>query len=247
LVLASGLAASREAHADDESGVLSSRHRQFESPQHFAFELRLARYVPNIDSDPALKGAHPYGDAFGKMPRAEIAAELDWQVLRIPYLGTIGPGISVGYTSMSAQANYAPPYSGQSPENTSLDIFPMYAVAVLRADFLSRNVHIPIVPYAKAGVGLAFWRAYNDGGTSVAPNTGVVGRGHTNGTHFAIGAAFTLDVLDNKAAKNLDSEIGINHTYIFAEYFLSELTGLGQSNVLFVGTRNIAGGLAFEF
>jgi hypothetical protein len=249
--MAIGLAASSEAHADDESGVLDSRHHAYESPQHFAFEFRLARYIPNIDGDPALKGAHPYGNVFGTMPRVAIGLELDWQTLRIPYVGTIGPGVSVGYTNMSAPAAYTPPGSGPSPEDTSLDIFPMYGVLVLRADVFARRMHIPIVPYAKAGIGLAFWRAYNDAGTSTVPpnnpGAGAVGKGHTFGTHFALGAALVLDVFDSKAARNLDSEMGINHTYLFGEYFLSDLTGLGQSNVLFVGTRNFAGGLAFEF
>src|SRR3954447_26169276 len=95
-----GLLASREARADDESGVLDSRHHKYESPQNFAFEFRVARYLPNIDSDPAFGGKHPYADVFGTTPRIEIAAELDWQILRIPHVGTLGPGISIGYTAM---------------------------------------------------------------------------------------------------------------------------------------------------
>ena len=246
VVLGVALAAPCEARADDESGVLNSRHHPYESPQNFAFEFRVARYVPNIDADPALGGRHPYGDIFGTTPRLEIAAEMDWQVLRIPYVGTIGPGVGVGYTTMSAPANFSGT-TVQSAENTSLDIFPLYGVAVLRADIFSRKLHVPIVPYAKAGIGVAYWRASNDAGTSVSKTNGVVGKGHSVGTHFAIGAALTLDVFDEKAARNLDTEIGINHSYLFFEYFMSDLNGLGQSNALFVGTRNIAGGLAFEF
>src|SRR5258706_11723565 len=93
------LLAAREARADDESGVLDSRHHKYESPQHFAFEFRIARYLPNIDSDPNFGGKHPYANVFGDTPRFEIAAELDWQVLRIPHVRALGPGVSVGYTS----------------------------------------------------------------------------------------------------------------------------------------------------
>lgn len=240
-------ASAREARADDESGVLAGRHRAYESPQHFAFEFRVARYVPNIDSDPKLNGTHPYGTAFGPDWRYEIAAEIDWQVLRIPYVGTLGPGVSLGYTAMSAQAAFALPNVGTSAESTSLEILPVYGVAVLRADVFSRQMHIPLVPYVKGGLGVAYWRAYNDAGTSVSKTNGAVGRGHTVGTHFAVGLALTLDVFDQTAARNLDTEVGINHTYLFGEYFMSDLTGLGQSNVLFVGTRSVAGGLSFEF
>ena len=48
-------------------------------------------YNARVDSDPTLKGA-PYQKAFGDSPRLELGAEMDWQVLRIPYLGTLGPG-----------------------------------------------------------------------------------------------------------------------------------------------------------
>jgi len=167
-------------------------------------------------------------------------------VLRIPHVGTIGPGISAGYTSIGAQAQYTNG-SGTSPEGTSLSIFPFYGVAVLRIDVISRELHIPVVPYIKGCLGMAIWRSYNDLDTSVSRKTGAPARGHTVGTHFAIGGALTLDAFDHAAARNLDNEIGINHTYLFLEYFMSDLNGLGQSNVLFVVTRNFAGGLAFEF
>ena len=242
-----------EARADDRTGVLEGRHHRYESPQRFALEFRFTRYTPRIDSAPELNGQTPYQNTFGTMPRLELSTEFDWQVLRVPHLGTLGPGVSIGYTSMSAKARAHADPTQVSGESTSLDIFPMYAVVVLRADVFAREMQIPLVPYVKGGVGYALWRSYNDGGTSQAsldstnPSSDKVsGKGHTFGSHVAAGIALHLNQFDNAAAVNLDNSVGINHTYFFAEYMLSQLTGLGQSSALYVGTNTWTLGLAFE-
>jgi hypothetical protein len=241
------------ARADDESGVLDSRHHRYESPQNFALEFRFAPYKPRVDDAPELHGT-PYADAFGDNPRLEIATEFDWQALRIPHLGTLGPGVGVGYTSISRKAlikgcTPSPQNSCESAEDTSLEIFPMYAVVVLRADVVMRELHIPLVPYVKGGLGFAFWRASNTLGTSSATDgsgNDVSGKGHTWGTHIAAGLALHLNEFDNAAAVNLDNSVGINHTYAFFELMSAQLTGLGQKQALFVGTNTWVVGLAFE-
>jgi hypothetical protein len=235
------------ARASEPSELLGPRHKRFESPQRFAFELRFSPYSPDIDSEPGLSGA-PYQSVFGTMKRLMIGAELDWQVIRIPFLGTLGPGAFVGYTTMSAKAGLKVPHvDGRttSDEDTSLDIFPMGVVAVLRADTFWKDAGIPIIPYAKLGPAFALWRAYNETGTSVAAGTD--GKGHTNGFVWALGAMFSLNFLDPYAARNFDNELGVNNTTIFAEYYSLDLTGFGQSNALRVGQNGWAFGLAFEF
>ena len=238
-----------DARATDADEILETRHHSYESPQHFAIEFRVAPYRPQIDEDPGLTSA-PYQAVFGDMYRAEIALEMDWQALRIPHVGTIGPGLSAGATEMSNRATLRS--TGKpSGENTNLSIYPLYAVAVLRVDFFQRELHVPLVPYVKGGVGLAFWRASNDTATSeikdAAGNVTSRGLGHTWGTHFAAGVAIHLNAFDPTAARNLDETMGINNTYLFGEYMMSDLKGIGQQNVLFVGTRTFLGGLAFEF
>jgi hypothetical protein len=240
------------ARADDASGILETRHHRYESAQHFALEFRFAPYKANVDDAPELGGNTPYADAFGSNPRLEVATELDWQVLRIPHVGTLGPGLSVGYTSVSRPAviKNCPPLprgatSCTSAEDNNLAIYPFYAVAVLRLDVLMRDLRIPIVPYVKGGVGFAFWRASNTLGTSQADD-GVSGKGHTWGTHLAAGLALHMNVFDNAAAVNLDNSVGINHTYAFVEVMDARLTGLGQSHALFVGTTTWVAGLSFE-
>jgi hypothetical protein len=228
----------------DSALALHTRHRTYESPQNFALEFRFAPYKPAIDSDPALHGATPYQDVFGKTPRLLFSAELDWQLVRFAHLGTLGPGLAVGYTGMSAKAPLSDG-TGPSGEDTSIDIYPMYAVGVFRADVFWRELHIPLVPYGKAGVGLAFWRASNTLGTS--SYGGVAGKGHSFGTHIAVGIALSLNAFDEYTAKNFDNSMGVNNTSLFLEYMLSDLNGILQDSALRVGSDTWVAGLTLEF
>jgi hypothetical protein len=224
-----------------ELGTPATVH-PYKSAQNFAFELRFSPYYPQIDDDPALKG-QPYAANFGTKARLYIGAEVDWQVLRIPHLGTIGPGVSVGYVGMGRTVKTV---SGRtSGDETNLSIYPFTAVAVLRADVFWRELGVPFVPYVKAGAGLAFWRASNSGGTAVTNN--VPGKGHSFGTNLALGVALSLDALDNGASRNMDNATGINNTYLFLEEYWLTLDGLGQTNALHVGSNTWSAGLAFEF
>ena len=235
--------------------MLFQKHeRTFESPQHFALELRLGPYKPNIDSDPALgKSApwnetfgDPYQSVFGTSQRALVAAEFDFQFIHFPHIGSLGAGISGGYTSMSAPARRADNPSQYLPgETTSLDVYPFYLVAVFRFDALNKDFGVPLVPYAKVGMGMALWRASTDIGTSSA--SGVQGEGHTFGYHLAAGVGLDLNAFDRSAAHSFDESMGVNHTYIYVEWMDMALNGIGQTSALRVGSSTWVSGLALEF
>jgi hypothetical protein len=225
-----------------EFGTPASVH-PYRSAQNFALELRFAPYYPRIDQEPGLRGT-PFRDRFGDNARFYIGLEFDWQTFRIPHVGTIGPGVSVGRVSMSREARTVS--GAESGDSYSLDIYPMYLAGVLRADALWRDAGVPLVPYGKLGLAWAPWVASNTGGTSEAPD-GTKGRGSTLGTNAALGVAFALDVIDQGANRNMDNAIGINNTYIYAELYWLMLNGLGQGSALHVGSNSWAAGLAFEF
>ena len=253
-VLAVGLALAptRASAQEDRQEILVGKHRNYESPQHFALELRFSPFTPDIDSDPNLKDpttglpATPYKDTFGSSPRLLLAGEFDWQAARIRHVGTFGPAFGFGYSRMSGDAAFAPPRVGISGETTSLNVFPFYVVAVLRVDALWREVGIPIVPYAKLGAEMALWRASNTLGTS--SYSGVSGLGHSVGTQVAFGLALNLNVFDDYAARNFDEAAGVNNTYLFADWSRADLDGLWfQKDPLRVGGAYWTFGLAFEF
>jgi hypothetical protein len=241
---------SSSALADDETGVLRvASHKEYQSKERFILEFRFGLYHPRVDADPSLDGKTPYRDTFGDTANFEFAVEFDWQAYRIPHFGTIGPGISAGFTQASALAPLVTPQPGGNPlsaETTSLTIFPLYGVAVLRADVLDRELHVPLVPYAKFGVGWGLWRASNSGGTSVS-TSGKVGEGSSYGFQAALGLAFDLNVLDLAAARGFDNSVGVNHTYVFFEAFWADLGGLGPAHALDIGAYTWSAGLALSF
>jgi hypothetical protein len=241
-----GLAAP-SAHATEQD-MFNETANKGKSPQHFALELRISPYMPNVDSESGLNGKTPYKDTFGSSPRPLVGVEFDWQAVRIPQVGTLGPAFAVGYYQVGAKSFTLA--GARSAEDTDLNLYPMYLVAVLRIDTFWVHYKIPLVPYAKAGMGLAFWQITNPGGTSTSPTPSggsVSGKGYTWGTQWAAGLGIALDSLDAGASRNLDNTVGINNTYLYGEYYLSALNGIAQSHPLIVGTDTWCAGLAFEF
>jgi hypothetical protein len=230
-----------QAQGVDEFGAYGmKREGQSESKQDAAFEFRFGRYLPEVDKQ--LKSS-PFQETFGSDTRFVIGAEVDWQLVRIPHFGTLAPGLGWSMTKFSARAPYADD-TGLSPSHTRLTIMPMYLVAVARADFLSRDFKIPLVPYAKFGVGGAMWWSSDD--TRTAEYQGKVGRGLSYGLTYALGGMFLLDVLDPDDAKSADGLVGINNSYVFGEWFRPQLDGFGSSKVLDVSSSSWVIGFALE-
>jgi hypothetical protein len=229
------------AQGVDEFGPYGGleNERTQESPQNAAFEVRFGPYHPNVDNE--FNGPTPFGDTFGDGNRYLFGFELDWQALRIPGLGTFGPGFGLGYTKFTADALLADGSGNRSAQSTTFTLLPLYAVGVLRVDVLAREAHVPLVPYAKAGFGNAFWWAGGPDGVDRAGGT--VGRGLSYGPQFALGGMFLLDILDPGAAQDMDNATGVNNSYFFVEWYMSRL-GLG--NQMRVGTNTWMLGLAFE-
>ncbi len=231
------------ADADAITLGTPAQERPFRSAQNFALEFRVSPYSPAVDEEPGLRGT-PFRDRFGDAPRVAIGLELDWQTLRIPFVGTVGPGLGVGIVSMSRPSKTV---SGRpSGDEYGLTIHPLYLAAVLRGDALWRDLGVPFVPFAKLGLGAGVWRAWNSIGTARSPD-GTAGRGITWGTLLAVGASLPLDALDPTSSRSVDSAVGINATHLFVEYYWLALDGLFQRDALHVGTRTWAAGLAFEF
>lgn len=216
----------------------SLHYDKHQSEQAFALEFRFGSYKPLVDEEFAERGskATPYQDVFGDGGNFYIGTEFDWLPLRVPYVGVVGLGVGFGYTSASASAGLAGTnFSSRSDEETSLKILPMYADAVLRMDGPLQHWGIPVVPYAKFGVGLGHW--WSDGN----------GKGITTGLHYAFGGMLCLNGLDRRAAASLDQSMGINHTYLFGEYYRLDLDGFGSDTVMHIGAETFAVGLAMDF
>ena len=235
------LSLTAQAQGVDEFGAYGTRRgTQSESKQEAAFEFRIGRYLPEVDS--GVDGT-PFKSSFGSANRYLVGAEVDWQLFRIPHFGTLAPGLGWGYTKFANPARFADG-SGVSSSDTNLSIMPMYLVAVARADVFPKDFKIPLVPYAKLGFGYAMW--WSTDGKRSAEAAGKKGKGGSYGLTYALGAMFLLDVLDEDDAVTADGLTGINNSYIFAEWFRPQLDGFGSSKILDVGSSSWVLGIALE-
>jgi hypothetical protein len=238
-VLGALTASTARAQGVDEFGAYGTSERHWESSQDFALELRLGPYRPRIDDE--FSGATPYRDVFGTGTRLMIGTEFDWQVLDVGGIGSLGPGVGIGYTRMSARAAFADG-SGLSSEDTSLIIVPLWAAAVFRVDALARQTPVPLAFYGKAGLATGLWWVKDGDGTAVDDN-GVRGKGRSDGWMIAGGLMLDLGFIDEESSRQMDVDSGINHSYLFGELMA---LGLGASDSMRVGANTWLAGLAFE-
>lgn len=232
------------AQGIDELGAFGGREdlSRLESRQDFAFEFRVGPYLPNVD-DEFDGGATPFGDVFGDKKRILMALEVDWQALTVPDVLSFGPGVGLGYTTMSAKSPLASG-DGRADQSTSLRILPHWAVGVIRLEVL-RQVGIPLVFTGKAGLAQALWWARN--GTKPARDGDSKGKGRSYGYYAGLGAMLDISFLEPGRARLLDSLSGINHVYLFGEAYQMQLDGFGSGGMMQVGDFTWTCGFAFEF
>jgi len=261
------LTVAQAAHAQ----LVLEEGQEYHSPQHFAIEVKFGAYSPNIDASPGLHG-HPFSELFqaqdgtsvGQRPPGRLltTVEFDWQIWH--RFGSLGLAGSVGFmerTTHSFQYNMAGggmspcvvPDCTRSSDETALNVMPFTLEAVYRFDVLALRYRIPLVPYFKGGVGWYLWWITNGSGSLSSglqklPNGDTDNAiGATWGLVMHPGLALLLDILDPAAARVMDSEMGINHSYLFVEMHYAWITGFGSSTKMTLSDLTWNAGLAFEF
>jgi hypothetical protein len=258
----------------DDGALPSDPKAEYHSPQHFAFELKFGPYSPNIDASPGLNGATPFADLFnnqfttppGTRPAGKLLTtlEIDWQFLH--GFGSLGLGASWGVSSRSshsfqyaqidastgAKTSCTVPNCLRSSDLTTLTVMPFALELVYRFDVLALHYKVPIVPYLKGGVAYYLWFVQRGDGSLSKVTDATTGNtdkavGGTFGLVAHPGVAVLLDVLDPSAARVMDAELGINHTYVFAELNYAWITGLGSHTKMVFSDLTWNCGIAFEF
>lgn len=198
-----------------------------ESPERVTIEVGLGPYSP---AAPAV-----FRDIYGS-ERGPIANfDASFHVYRIPHVGPIGVGVGLGWARYAAHACLDASCGQRSDESLHYDIYPLGASLHLRVDTLQTEWNIPI--FLSAGIGGEYVRYREQkGGTTEA-------RGGTFGLRYRAQIAFVLDILDQRAARALDENHGINHSYLFFE-----LRGATATDAFPVADRlTYAGGLGLVF
>jgi hypothetical protein len=186
-----------------------------DSPMWWAFEFKLGPYRPDNRAQ---------RDTFGGDRGWLLGVELDLTVLPIKYVGQLNIGLGWGWANYDAKARISGT-DERSDEDTEFTIYPMSALAVLRIDALARNTVIPLTFAGKVGYDFVRWKATTGKRTD--------GDGLNMGLRWGVQGALELDFFEEQAARRLDEEWGINHTFLLFEFFQSHTEGTGDQSFSF--------------
>jgi hypothetical protein len=109
----------------------------------------------------------------------------------------------------------APDCDNRSDEREKLTLLPLTIMAILKVDVLARELGIPLVITGKLGLDTIFWRSRRGGDSQ--------GSGRSLGLRWGVMFALELDFIEPRAARRLDEDWGINHSYLFMELYGSLL------------------------
>lgn len=219
--------------------------RILESPRSMYFEAKLSPFTPLINDAFPEGGPQPYTDTFGGGPMLMGEVELDYQFFQ--KFGSLAAGISLGYAEKFGRTINA--VTGAPVDaSTGLVIIPIKALLVYRFDWLKEKFHVPLVPYAKLGAVFMPWWVIKEGEIEVFE--GQRAEGVKFGLNGVLGIALELDFIDPRIARDFDSSMGVNHTYLFAEGTIQEmnLAPTATDQVAWnLSSKHFMFGLAFEF
>lgn len=181
-----------------------------ESPRSGAVELRLGSYRPAELGSAG--SAFTSQQIFGN--NHLLLAEVEIQRFVYQGVGSAGLGLSFGYAEKWGQVP-------DQTEKTAVMVAPLQLNALYKFDYAAFTWGVPLVPYGKLGLNLTpFWS-----------QTGADAQG--GGTRYGWGAAaglmFMLDVVDRRFARDFDTDLGVNHSYLFAEYVYRNVNNFGNA------------------
>jgi len=146
------------------------------------------------------------------------------RVLTLPYVGQLDVGGAFGWAKYTASATIVPGDSA-SGEKTKLTLFPLSALAVLRIDALARYTVVPVTFAGKLGADFVRWKAQTGSQTDDS--------GLNVGLRWGVQAALELDFVDMRSTRRMDEDWGINHTFLFFEFFESKTKSTGDRSFQF--------------
>jgi hypothetical protein len=227
-------------------GTVSGSQSTFraESPRNFTLELKLGPYTPLIDSanfpDLRPEDPRPYARVFGATPM--LMGEIGLEYMIFQKLGTLSAGVSVAYAEKFGKAIDAET-GMKADQSTGLRILTVRPTVTYRFDWAAMKYNVPLIPYVKGQFVAMPWWVVNGGTLEYSGN--LPGQGIAYGFAGTGGLSFMMDFLDQRLARDFDSSVGVNHTYLFAEFNFQEM--LSSATVpLILSSRHWLFGIAFD-
>ncbi|HFE44694.1 MAG TPA: hypothetical protein ENJ18_04255 [Nannocystis exedens] len=245
-------------------GSKKKGYAKYESPQHFALELKFGPYLPAVDRNYAGPDTFgPYAKVFGETddrgvttaePKSGLmpALAFEWQFFNPAKIGPLGIGYTISFFRDSAKALLANPDPDADSIRSEADstvfwTMPMALQLVYRLEIFANRWRVPIVPYAKGGLAWALWWSKDGNGNLSRNSRGEKALGGVWGWQLNAGGMLQLDFLERGSSRNLDRTSGINHTYLFGEFQLSRINNFGRKESMSLGDATWFVGLALEF
>ncbi|WP_373045579.1 MXAN_2562 family outer membrane beta-barrel protein [Vulgatibacter sp.] len=215
------------------AGAAAQSDRGPESPRDWMLHLQFGGYYPSIDDEAGL-AAEPFAQVFDDSQR--LLTQLGLERYAFKDFGTLGIGVSVGFVQFYGEGFFAEgPQAGQrSEDDTSFTVVPLQAYAAYRFDKLALDWAVPLVPYAKAGVGSWFW--WTGGESGARP-----------GFSYGGGLQILLDYFDRRLARDFDRNVGVNNSYLFVDWTAWQADGFGSDGFDLSDDGMFSGGLALDF
>ena len=222
--LGSLAAAPAAAQQDDD---LIPTARNWISPERFMLEVRVGPYRPDKAEVPAFNTF--FSDDVGPL----LAVELDVIAYRLDELLYLTGAGQIGTVSYSGKT--LDRLGDETSEETEFSMQPLALLATLRVDALARKLSVPFIVTGKLGYQWARWST-ESGGSEDADGWSV-------GLLWAAQLALDLDAFEPSAARGMDEEWGINHSFLFFEMY-----GFNPSaDSLPIGNTAWCAGLGFTF
>jgi hypothetical protein len=212
-----------------------------ESPRNTMVELKFGPFKPDIDKEFGGK-ASPFRTVMGNKSLLMTQFEYDYEFFT--GFGIVAMGATIGYSRAKGTARLQD--DKPSNDTTTMHMIPLSISALYRFDWAAHKYNVPLVPYVKTGFDYYIWWITNAVGDVSKSRDGSVGQGGTFGGHATFGLAFLLDFLAPSMATTFDNNMGVNNTYIFAEYCLSFINDFGSSSSFDLSSKTFLFGISFE-
>jgi hypothetical protein len=212
--------------------------------------IKVGPYTPDIDSE-FMTSPGPYERMYGG---AAIMGLLDVERFFLFPLGQVGVFGTAGFAQKTANAFAScpadepdcMPETRADGDQTSFRLMPLALGAVYRFTMFDDQWHVPVVPYARAGLSYYLWWITAPDGT-LSEIDGDRALGASLGWQGSLGLAVRAERLDAQSARNLRNDLGIDHAGFYGEVMYADVGGFGAEGKLRVGALTWFGGLNFEF
>lgn len=223
--------------------LLSAGTAEAAPKSKWSWGIEVGPYYPGVDAE-FTNGNTPFKTVFGDSSRALVQMRID-RYFAWP-LGQLGVGAGFGYTQLSAAACEEPAEgavlcaSRSAVDDTKLLLLPMSLFAVYRFSWLADQDVLPVVPYARLGLALSYWKVSGGDGDTSADGLSASGLG-------ALGMVVLVDEVEPQAKKRLQSEFGVSQVGLSLEVSSTELPLLRGSKQLRVGDTTWSAGVLIGF